>query len=119
MYSISQIQELQRNQAYFEDENEKYCLVSLQNKELNYKDVENQCNFCILRIINDYKRGLLSSQDANSLINKIETFEYMKDFLGPLKTIHKLNSEVVQEGLHLPFFNQLCVVCSDLYDIVK
>ena len=116
MYSINQIQRLQTDEAYFEEENEKYCLISLQNRELNFKDVENQCNFCILRIITDYKRGLLNSSEANFLINKIETFEYMKDFLGPLKTVHKLNSEIVQEGLHLPHFNQICILCDDLYD---
>ena len=116
MYSMNQIRELQTNQQYFEDESERYCLVSLQNKELTFKDVENQCNFCILRIITDYKRGVLDSDNANFLINKIDTFEYMKDFLGPQKTIHKLNSEIIQDGLHLPHFHQLCIVCDDLYD---
>jgi len=116
MYSINDIQRLQTDEEFFIAENERYCLISLENKILTYDDVQNQCNFCILRIVRDYKNGFLDRDSANDLINKIDAFEYSKDMLGPDKVISKLNREIVQESLRVPYFNQLCVVCDDLYD---
>lgn len=116
MYSINDIQRLQTDENFYLNESEKYCLVSIDNKSLTFNDVQNQCNFCILRIVRDYKNGFLDRDSANSLINKIDAFEYSKDMLGPEKVISKLNREIIQESLHVPYFNQLCVVCDDLYD---
>lgn len=117
MYSISQIKELQINEDYLKQEEEKYCLVSLEGKTLTNEDVENQCNFCILQILNAYKKDYISSKKANDLINMVETFEYTTDLLGAEKTISKLNKEIITDNLNTPFFNSLCVLCEDLYDI--
>lgn len=117
MYSIEQIKELQRNQEYMHNEEEKYCLVSIQGKELTVKDVENQCNFCVLQILNAYKKEYISKKKANDLLNMVETFEYTVDLLGVEKTIQKLNKEIMIDNLNTPFFNSLCVLCDDLYDI--
>lgn len=117
MYSIEQIKALQINDEYMHQEEEKYCLVSLEGKELKFKDVENQCNFCILQILNAYKKEYISSKKANDLINMVETFEYTTDLLGVEKTIQKLNKEIISDNLNTPFFNSLCVLCDDLYDI--
>lgn len=117
MYSINDIQRLQLDENFYSEESNKYCLTQNFIKEnLTFKDVDNQCNFCILRILNDYKNGFLSKEEANDLINKIDAFEYSKDLLGAAKVIDKLNKEIVQDSLHLPYFNQLCVICDDLYD---
>lgn len=117
MYSISQIKELQKNGDYLKQEEEKYCLVSLEGKTLTNKDVENQCNFCVLQILNAYKKDYISPKKANDLINMVETFEYTTDLLGVEKTISKLNKEIITDNLNTPFFNSLCVLCEDLYDI--
>ena len=120
MYSMSQIKRLQKDQQFYDEEANRYCLVrNFLPENLTKKDVENQCNFCILRIIHDHRQGLLTPKEANDLINKIDVFEYSLDLLGPAKVIHKLNVEIIQESLHLPFFNQLCVLCDDLYDDVR
>ena len=88
----------------------------MQGKELSNNDVENHCNFCILTILTHYERGFIDSSVANSLIEKLETYEYSTDLLGPKKVIDKINSEIIGESLNTPYFNQLCVKCDDLYD---
>lgn len=116
MYSIKDVNRLQTDNEFFKKENEKYCLVSLKGKTLTLKDVENQCNFCILTILTHYKRGFIDAHKANFLINELEVFEYSADLLGTERVIEKINSEIISQELNTPFFNQLCVLCDDLYD---
>ena len=116
MYSIEQIRRLQTDNDFYKEEGDKYCLVSLIGKDLSLKDVENQANFCILQIIRALKKDFITSKRANYLINKIDVLEYSVDMLGPEKIIQKLNNEIVQDELHIPHFNSLCVICDDLYD---
>lgn len=116
MYSMSEIRELQLNEKFFEEEGDKYCLVSLLGKTLTLQDVTNQANFCILQIIDAYKKKYLTGKKANDLINKVDVFEYSTDLLGPEKVIYKINKEIIEEELHIPHFNSLCVICEDIYD---
>lgn len=116
MYSISDVNRLQTDDEFFKSENEKYCLVSLRGKQITLKDVENQCNFCILTILTHYKKGFIEGHQANHLINVLETFEYSVDLLGPDTVINKINKEIISEQLNTPYFDQLCVLCDDLYD---
>ena len=115
MYSINQIQRLQLDNEFYEEENEKYCLVSLQGKILTNTDVSNQANFCILQTLKAYKEEKIEKNYANFLINKIEAIEYSIDMLGAETVIKKLNKEIIEEELHIPFFNSLCVRCDDIY----
>lgn len=115
MYSINQIQRLQLDNEFYEEENEKYCLVSLQGKILTNTDVSNQANFCILQILKAYKEKKIEKNYANFLINKIDAIEYSIDMLGVETVIKKLNKEIIEEELHIPFFNSLCVRCDDIY----
>lgn len=116
MYSIEQIKRLQLDEDFYEQEGDKYCLVSLIGKDLTPNDVENQANFCILQIINYLKKDFLTGKKANYLINKIDAFEYSLDLLGPEKVIEKINKEIIEEELHIPHFNSLCVLCGEIYD---
>lgn len=116
MYSMADIKRLQVDSQFRENQENKYCLVSLQGKTLSKEDVENQCNFCILQVLNAYENKYISSREANVLIETIETYEYTYDLLGPDKIISKLNKEIMSDSLKTPFFNSLCVVCEDLYD---
>ena len=115
MYSINEIQRLQLDNEFYEEENEKYCLVSLQGKILTNTDVLNQANFCILQTLKAYKEEKIEKNYANFLINKIEAIEYSIDMLGAEIVIKKLNKEIIEEELHIPFFNFLCVRCDDIY----
>ena len=115
MYSINEIQRLQLDNEFYEEENEKYCLVSLQGKILTNTDVLNQANFCILQTLKAYKEEKIEKNYANFLINKIEAIEYSIDMLGAEIVIKKLNKEIIEEELHIPFFNSLCVRCDDIY----
>ena len=117
MYSIDDIKRLQMDDDFYETETDKYCLVSLMGKEITQKDVENHANFCILEIIDALKKNYLSGKRANDLINKIDAFEYSIDLMGPEKVIFKMNKEIIEEELHIPHFNSLCIICDDLYDI--
>lgn len=116
MYSIEEIKRLQKDKEFRKREEDRYCLVSLQGKNLSKKDVVNQCNFCILQILNAYEQDYITARNANFLIEEVETFEYTYDLLGPEKIISKLNKEVISDSLNTPFFNSLCVVCEELYD---
>ena len=116
MYSIDEIKRLQKDESFYEKEGDKYCLVSLIGKTLSEKHVENQANFCILQIINALKNNYLSGKEANSLINKIDALQYSTDLIGPDKVIEKLNKEIIEEELHIPHFNSLCIICSEIYD---
>lgn len=116
MYSIEEIIRLQRDESFFEEEGDKYCLVSLMGKDLSAKDVSNQANFCILQIINALKNNFITKDKANFLINKIDAYEYSLDMLGPYNVIHKINKEIIEEELHIPHFNSLCVICGEIYD---
>ena len=116
MYTIEQIKQLQLNNEFYEEESDKYCLVSLIGKDIFQKDVENQANFCILQIIDALKKNYLTGPKANELINKIDVFEYSVDILGPDKAILKMNKEIIEKELHIPHFNSLCVICGEIYD---
>lgn len=116
MYSIEQIKKLQLDEAFLEEEGEKYCLVSIFGKPLSSKDVENHANFCILQIINALKKNYITGKKANDLINMVDVFEYSLDLLGPEKIIIKMNREIIEEELHIPHFNSLCVLCGEIYD---
>ena len=106
---------LQKDEKLLEKEGDRYCLVSLDSKhEFNKKDVENQSNFAVIEIITAYKRGFITGDIANFLINKIDTYEYSYDLLGPQKTIQKINHEIIEEGLKMPSFHYLCVECDSL-----
>ena len=115
MYSINQIKRLQLDDEYYEEENEKYCLVSLQGRFLIESDASNQANFCILQILKAYKENKIEKRYANFLINKVEAIEYSVDMLGVDIVIKKLNKEIIEEELHIPFFNSLCIRCDDIY----
>ena len=116
MYSIEQIKRLQTNEEFLTSEMERYCLVSIIGKQLTKKDVENQANFCILQTIDALKEELLTPYEANNIINKIDAFEYAEDMLGAKRVIEKLNKEIIEDELKIPYFNSLCVVCDDIYD---
>ena len=116
MYSIEQIKRLQYDEEYYEQEGDKYCLVSLLGKDITKKDVENQANFCILQIIKALIKNYLTGKKANDLINKVDVFEYSLDLLGPEKTIEKMNNEIIGKELHMPYFNSLCVICGEYFD---
>lgn len=106
---------LQKDEKLLEKEGDKYCLVSLESKHsFSKKDVENQSNFAVIEIITAYKRGFITGDEANTLINKIDTYEFSYDLLGPEKTIQKLNYEIIGEGLKMPSFHYLCVECDSL-----
>lgn len=115
MYSLNEIQRLQIDNDFYDQENNRYCLVSLQNKTLNDSDLQNQSNFCVLQTIKAYKEKKIDKYQANFILNKIDAIEYSKDMLGIDVVIKKLNVEIIGEELHIPFFNSLCVECDDLY----
>ena len=118
MYSIEQIKRMQMDEEYFIEEGDRYCLVKIiPQKTFEKKDVENQANFCILQIIKALKEEFITKEKANELINKIDAFEYSVDMIGEERVIQKLNKEIIEQELHIPYFNSLCVLCSDVYDI--
>ena len=119
MYSIEQVQRLQLDEEYLGLEEDKYCLVSLFGRKLTYADVENQCNFAILQIIRALENNYIDGATANTLINTLETYEFSKDMLGVENTINKINKEIIEGYLRIPYFNSLCIKCDDLYDYVR
>lgn len=116
MYSIEQIKRLQTDDNFYQDEGDKYCLVSLIGKDLTHNDVENHVNFCVLQIIRALKKEYITGKKANYLINKIDALQYSLDLLGPEQVILKLNKEIIEEELYIPHFHSLCVICEDIYD---
>lgn len=122
MYSISDIQRLQLDDEFYQEQNDKYCLVSFNSitkQLLNDVDLENQVNFCVLQTIRAYKEEKIDKNRANFILNKIDALEYSKNMLGVSSIIEKLNREIIGDELHIPFFNSLCVRCDDLYDSFK
>ena len=104
--------------SFRQREGDKYCLVSLQGRELSKRDLINQNNFCVLQTINAYKENKIDKNNANRILNKIDALVYAEDMLGVENLIKKLNREIIEEELHIPHFNYLCVICEDLYDII-
>ncbi len=113
---MREIKRLQTDKEYRQQQEDTYCLVSLQGKNLSKKDVKNQCNFCVLQILNAYEQDFITARNANFLIEKVEAYEYTYDLLGAEKIIEKLNKEIISDSLNTPFFNSLCIMCDDLYD---
>ena len=68
------------------------------------------------KIINALKKNYITKKKANDLINMVDVFEYSLDLLGPEKIIMKMNREIIEEELHIPHFNSLCVLCGEIYD---
>lgn len=116
MYTLNQIHQLQTDNQYLTQEENKYCLVSLIGKTLTTQDVTNQCNFTILQIIRALQNKNINKKTANFLINTLETYEYTTDMLGPDRTIQKINKEIIEQQLNTPHFHSLCIKCDDLYD---
>ena len=116
MYSTEEIYRLQFDDEFFFEEGDKYCLVSMFGKEFQKRDLVNQANFCVLQILSAYKDNKIDKNTANHLINKVDALEYSEDMLGPERCIKKLNKEIIEDSLNIPFFNSLGVLCEDLYD---
>ena len=115
-YTMDDIVRLQMDDKFREREGDKYCLISLQGRELSKQDLINQTNFCILQIIEAYKNKKINKNNANRILNKIDAFVYAEDMLGISQVIYKLNKDIIEEELHIPHFNSLCIVCEELYD---
>ena len=115
MYSMNDIQRLQLDEEFYQNENDKYCLVALENKHLALSDLQNQSNFCVLQTIQAYKEKKIDKNRANFILNKIDAIEYSENMIGIERAIEKLNKEIIGEELHMPFFNSLCIICEDLY----
>jgi len=116
LYTMNDIVRLQMDDAFRESEGERYCIVSLQGHELSKEDLNNQGNFCILQVITAYKEKKLDKKNANRILNKIDALIYAEDMLGIERVIQKLNQEIIEEELHIPHFNSLCIPCEELYD---
>lgn len=117
MYSKSEIERLKLDKEFLTQEGDKYCLVNLyQGHRLTNKDVHNQANFCVIQSVLAYMDKKITLDKFNKIIDKIDLFVYANDLLGARKAIEKLNQEVIEEELHIPHFNALCVLCEDLYD---
>lgn len=115
MYTIDEIKQLQLNEEFYISEGDRFCLVSPQGKELNGQIMDNQAKFCVLQTLSAYKDGKIDKNQANYIIDKIDTIIYAVDMLGIEKVIDKLNKEVIEEELRIPFFNSICIDCDDLY----
>lgn len=116
LYTMDDILRLQTSDEFRYSEGDKYCLVSIQGYELSMEDLSNQANFCILQVINAYKDKKIDKNNANRILNKIDALVYSEDMLGVNRVIQKLNKEIIEEELHIPHFNSLCVLCRDIYD---
>lgn len=117
MYTKGEIEQLKVNKTFLLSEEDRYCLVNLyQGHRLTSDDVKNQANFCILEAVNAYHERKITSDQLNTIIDKVELFVYAEDMLGYRRAIDKLNHEIIEEELHIPHFNALCVTCEDLYD---
>ena len=115
MYTIDEIKQLQWDEEFFISEGDRFCLVSPKGKELNGQIMENQAKFCVLQTLRAYKDGKVNKNQANFIIDKVDTIVYGVDMLGVKRVIEKLNKEVIEEELHIPFFNSICIDCDDLY----
>lgn len=115
MYTIDEIKQLQIDEDFFISEGDRFCLVSPKGKELTGQIMENQAKFCVLQTLSAYKDKKINKNQANFIIDKIDSFVYSVDMLGVEKVIEKLNKEIVEDELHIPFFNSICIDCDDLY----
>lgn len=114
MYTQKEIKLLQLDKAYRTAEQDRFCLVTMPFRDLTKKDVENQAKFCVLQVLDTYREDKIDSHEANRIINKIDALLYSCDMLGNDRIIVKLNKEIIEEELRMPYFNSLVIECDDL-----
>lgn len=119
MYTQNEIKLLQIDKKYRNAEEDRFCLVTMPFRDLTKQDVENQAKFCVLQVLDTYRDKKINSNDANRIINKIDALLYAHDMLGSQRIIEKLNKEIIEEELRLPYFNSLVIECDDLNDDFK
>lgn len=119
MYTQNEIKLLQIDKKYRNAEENRFCLVTMPFRDLTKQDVENQAKFCVLQVLDTYRDEKINSNDANRIINKIDALLYAHDMLGSQRIIEKLNKEIIEEELRLPYFNSLVIECDDLNDDFK
>lgn len=117
MYSRNYILQMMQNKDLYTKETQKYCLIKL-SSEVNKKDAINQINFSILRVVHDYNAGFLSKEDVYTIIDKVETYEYIIDLLGAKQVINKINKEILNDILSLENFDFLCIPCPGVLEDV-
>lgn len=116
MYTLDEIKRLQVNPEYYIDEGDRFCLIGIMGHELTETLAANHSKFCVLQILKAYKEKKIEANTANFLIDKVDAIYDSMDLLGAENVISKLSLEIIEEELHIPHFNYICVECETLYN---
>lgn len=113
--SLEEIKRLQYDPDYLLEVSESICLIEFDADRINQRVFTTHINFVIVQIIISLNKEFIDGRLANHLLNKVDALFDSTDMLSFERIIQKLNSEIVEDMLGMPYFNKMAVMCDDLY----
>lgn len=114
-YNLDDIKGFQYNNMALEKAIDEICLVEFDADLINDITLDTHTNFIMLEILRALKKQYIDAKTANFLLNKVDALYSATDLLSQEKIIKKLNSEVIEEFLGVPYFNKLAVNCDQYF----
>lgn len=114
-YSLEDIKGFQYNQTALKEAIEHICLVEFESSLINDSIFTIHINFVILEILQALKKQYIDAKTANFLLNKVDALYSATDLLSQEIIIKKLNSEIIEDFLGVPYFNKLAVNCDEYF----
>ena len=112
-YTIEDIKNLQYNQNILNDAINSICLLEFDSDLVNERTFIVHTNFVMLEILMALKKDFIDGVLANQLLNKVDALYDSTDLLSREVIIQKLNSEIIEGMLGVPFFNKIAVLCDE------
>lgn len=113
--TIEEIKKLQYDPSFLSEVSESICLIEFDSDRINQRTFISHVNFVILQIIISLKKDFIDNGLANHLLNKVDALYDNTDLLPYERIMQKLNTEIVEDMLGIPYFNKMAIICDDLY----
>lgn len=113
--TLDDIRQLQINPQYLDTMAEDICLVEFDPQLVNNKTFVVHTNFIMIEILLALRKDFIDKNMANHLLNKVDALFDSTDVLTMERIIEKLNIEIVQDMLGVPYFHKIAILCDDLY----
>lgn len=114
-FSVQDVKNLQYHGDVLDELVERICLVEFDPQLVNEQNFIVHTNFIMLEILLYLRNDFLDKTTANHLLNKVDALYDSVDMLSMERIIQKLNSEIVEDMLGIPYFNKIAIKCDDLY----
>ena len=111
---VEDIHRMRADPAYLDEVYESMCLLEFNTEHVNEKNFIVHVNFVMVSILIALKKDYIGGSLANHLLNKVDALYDSTDMLPFERIIQKLNSEIVEDMLGVPYFNKIAIMCDEI-----